>query len=75
MKISLNNGILLKEFQITNWLSNRLASCSLRNLHFLLAHTAHLENSMIVPFLVFLASVFSMFAFFLHYKQYDNILL
>ena len=47
-EISLNNGVL-----DLNWPKNLLASLSLKNLDFLLFHTAHFNKSVIFALLVF----------------------
>ena len=44
------------------------------NVDFSLPHTTSQDNSMISPFLFFLSPGFD-FGFFLHFKQYDNIVM
>ena len=56
---SLNNGTLIP----VNLLHNPLVSCSLRNLDFLLSHTAHF---------VLITYEFLLSVFFLHCRQEDN---
>ena len=68
--------ILLIGVFIPKLLNNPLASSSLINFDFLLPHTAHFDKSIIHPFLRFFATIGFFFAvFFLHFKQYDNIVL
>ena len=62
--MSLNNGILLKEVLITG--NNPQAFCYFMNLDFLLFLPAHLDNSMIFPFLVHETSGFYfLYSFFI----------
>ena len=67
-----NNGILLNGVLRPKLLNIPFASCSFINLYFLLLHTAHFDNNIILPvFLNTFGSTFSVF-FFLHFKQDDN---
>ena len=54
-------------------LNNPLASCSFINLDFVLPHTAHFDDIIVLPFLVFntFRSIFSVL--FLHFKQYYSL--
>ena len=56
-------GILLKGVFIPKLLNIPLAFSSLINFDFLLSHIAHFDKSIILS------------VFFLHFKQYDNIVL
>ena len=51
-KTSLNIGILLKGVLIPKLLDNPFASCSLINFDFLLPHTSHFNNMIVLPLLV-----------------------
>ena len=79
-KIAPNNGALFKgEISPNNNNSNNnnnnnndnnpLASCSLRNLGFLLPHTVHFDKSIGVPVFVFTTLGFLLYVFFLYFKQ------
>ena len=68
-------GILYKAALIPKLFNDPLPSCSLINFYFLLIHTENFDKSIILPFLVFTTFVFLLPVFFLHFKQYDNILL
>ena len=59
------NGVLRPRL-----LNNRFASCSFINLDFLLPHTAHFDDNIDLPFLVFNTLEFTFFLSFLHFKQY-----
>ena len=48
-------------------LNNQLASCSLINLDFLLPQTAQFDESIILPFFIFLTFGFLLSVFFLHF--------
>ena len=65
--MSPNNGILLNGVLRPKILNIPLASCSFINSDFLLPHTTHFYDSIVLSFLVF-----NTFAFFLHFKQYGN---
>ena len=67
--MSPNSGTLLKGVLIPRLLNNHFAFSSFINLDFLLPHAAHVDDSITLPFLVFIifASLFS--AFLLHFKQ------
>ena len=66
---------LLKGVFIPKLLNNLLASCSLINFDFLLSHTADFDKSIILLFFVLKTFGFLLSVFFLHLKQYDNIVL
>ena len=51
--MSPNNGILLNGILRSKLLSIPFASCSFINLDFLLLHTAHFDDSIVLSFLVF----------------------
>ena len=51
--MSPNNVILLNGVLIPKLLNNPFASCSSINHDFLILHTAHFENNIDLPFLVF----------------------
>ena len=51
--MSHNNGILFNGVLRPKLLNNAFAFCSFINLHFLLLHTAHFGNNIVLPFLVF----------------------
>lgn len=74
-QISPNNGILLKEVLIPNWLKNPLTSCSLINFYFLLLHAERFDKSIIFSLLVFETLGCLLSVFFLQFKQHDNIVL
>ena len=74
-KTSPNIGILLKGALIDKLLNNCFASCFLINLDFSLLHTAHFDNIIVSPFLVFEISgvigfVFSTFALYTIRQHY-----
>ena len=69
--MSSNRGIFLIPVFNPKLLNNPLALCSLINLDFLLSHTADFNKS--VSFLLCFANFG--FLFFLHFKQYDKIVL
>ena len=73
LKISPNIGILLKQVLIPNLLNNSLASSFFINLDFLLLHTAHFDNCIILQLLVFETFAFILSASILNFKQYDDI--
>ena len=52
-----------------NLLNNPLASCSLINFDFLQSRTAHFNKCIVLPVLVLTTFGFSLFLFFLHFKQ------
>ena len=58
-----NTGILLRGVLIPILLNTPLASCSFINFDFILPQTAHFDDSITLPFLVFMifASLFSLF--------------
>ena len=68
--MSPNNGILLNSALRPKLLNIPFASCSFINLDFLLPHTAHFDNNIAVPFVVFKAFEFTFSVFFLHFKQW-----
>ena len=51
--MSPNNGILLNGVLRSNGLNTPFASCSFINFGFLLPHTAHFDDNIVVPVLVF----------------------
>ena len=69
--MSPSNGILLDGVLRTKLLNIPFPSCSFTNPDFLLPHTAHFDNNVVLTFFVFntFGSTFSVF--FLHFKQYD----
>ena len=74
-RVSPNNGTLLIGILIPNQLNNTLASRSLINFDFLLVHTVHFDQSIILPLLVFETLSFFFFVFVLNFRQYVNIAL
>ena len=52
--MSPNNGILFNGVLRPKLLNNPFASCSFINLDFLLLRTAHFDNNILLPFLVFI---------------------
>ena len=75
MKRGPTKEILLKEVFIPKLLNNPLAFCLLINFDFSLSHTAHSDKSVILPFFVFKTFGILLYVFFLHFKQYDTIVL
>ena len=71
--MSPNNGTLLNGVLRAKLLNIPFASCSFINLHFLLPHTAHFDNNVVLPFLVFKTFEFTFSVSFLQFKQYVNI--
>ena len=67
--------ILLRDVFIPKLLNNPLGSRSLINLDFLLFRTACFNESIILVFFVFTTFRFLVSDFFLHFKQYDNVVL
>ena len=67
--MSPNNGNLFTGVLRTRLLNNPFASCFFINFDFLQTHTAHFDDNLVLPFLVFntFGSKFSLF--FLHFKQ------
>ena len=68
-----NNGILLNGVLIPKLDNSPSASGYFINLDFLLPHTAHFDNNINLPFLVFIIFASLFFAFFLHFKQQVSI--
>ena len=68
-------GIVLKRIFIPKLLNNPLAFYCLINFDFLLSHTAHFDKRIILLFFVFTTFAFLLSVFFLHFKQYNNIVL
>ena len=60
----LNNGVLLKGVLIPKSLNNHFASCSFINLDFLLPYTAHFDDKLDLPILVFTIFASLFFVFF-----------
>ena len=58
-----NNGILFNGVLRTKLLNIPFASCSFINLDSLLPHTAHFDNSIVLPFLLFNTFEFTIFVF------------
>ena len=73
-KILPNTGTLLHGNLLPKLLNSLFVSRSLINLYFLLRHTAHFDNIVFLPLLVFetLGSMFS--GSFLHFQQSDFLL-
>ena len=69
--MSPNNGILLNVLR-PKLLNIPFASCSFLDLDFLLPHTAHFDDSIALPFLVFNNFGSTFFVSFLHFKEYVN---
>ena len=63
-KTSPNIGILLKGVLIPRLLNNPFASCFLINLDFLVLHTGHFGNIIVLPFLVCEISGLMLFVLF-----------
>ena len=72
--MSPNNGILFNGVFRPKLLNNPFASCSFINLDFLLLHTAHFDDNIDLPFLVFNTLEFTFSVSFLHFKRYVNML-
>ena len=68
-KRSPNNGILLNGVLIPKLLNNPSASCSFINLDFLLPQIAHFDDSINLPFLVFIVFASLFYVFFPHFQQ------
>ena len=60
---------------IVKVLNNQLVSFSLISFDFLLSHTSHFDKSNILLFFVFTNVGLLLSVFFLHFQQYDNIVL
>ena len=67
--------VFLKGFLIPKLLNNPLASCFLINFDFLVSHTTYFDESIFPPFFVFTTFGFLLSVIFLHFKQYDEIVL
>ena len=72
--------ILIEKIQIilmniSKLLANPLASSYLINLDSLIWQAAEFNERIILPFFIFSISGFLLFVFFLHFKQYDSIVL
>ena len=65
--------ILLNNVFIPELLNKPLASCCFANFDILLSHAAHFDKSIIIPCFVLATFRFLLSLFFLHFKQYDNI--
>ena len=65
----LNNGTVLNRVFRPKLLNTPFPSCSLINHAFLLPHTAHFDNNIALPFLVFKTIELTISVFFLHFKQ------
>ena len=68
-KISLNTGILLKNFLILRLFNSPLASSFLINLDFLVLHTTHFDNIYVPPFIAFETNGLMLFLFSPHFRQ------
>ena len=66
---------MLNDHLIPRLLSNLFASCFLINFDFLVPHIAQFDNIIVLPLLVDEIVGFMFSVYFLHYKQYDNIVL
>ena len=71
--MSLNSQILHKSVFNSKLLNDLLASCFFINLDFLLSATALFNKSISLTLLVFATLGFLLFVFFLHFKQYHNV--
>ena len=67
--------ILLKDVFISKLRNNPLAFCSFINLDLLISHAKHFHKNIILRFFVFTTFGFLLSAFFLRFKQYNNIVL
>ena len=72
--MSPNNGILLNGVLRPKLLNNLFASCSFITLDILLPHTAHFDNNIVLPFLVFNSFELTFSVILLYFKQYVNVL-
>ena len=70
--MSPNNRILFNGVLTPKQLSNPFASCSFTNLDFLLPHTAHFDDNIGLPFLVFNTFQSTLSVSFLHFTQCVN---
>ena len=70
--MSPNNGILLNGVLRLKLLNNPFASCSFINPDFLLPHTAHFDDNIVVSFLVFNTFKSTFSVFLSHFKQYAS---
>ena len=68
--MSPNNGILFSGVLRPRLLNNPFAYCFFINLDFLLPHTAHFDDNIVLPLLVFETLGFILSVFFLLFKQY-----
>ena len=68
-----NNGILFSGVLRPKLLNNPFAFCSYMNVDLLLPNTAHFDNNIDRPFLVFKTFEFTFSVFFMHPKQYISI--
>ena len=71
--MSPNNEILFNGVLIPKLLNNPFACFSLIDFYFLLSHIAHVDKIIVLPLVVFKTLGFILSVFFLHFKQYDNI--
>ena len=60
-----NKGILLNDVLRPKLLNNPFPSCSFINLDFLLPHTGHFDDNIVLPFFVFNTFEFTFSVFFL----------
>ena len=70
-----NNGMLLKGVLIPKLLNSPLASWFFINLDLLLPHMIYFDDNVIFLLLAFESLGFMPFVVFVHFKQYDNIVL
>ena len=66
--MSFNIRILLK-IVLLRLSNNRLASCFLIDVNFLLPHTTHFDNIIVPPFIAFETDGIILFVFSPHFKQ------
>ena len=74
-KMLANNRILIDGVLVPKLLNNPLAFGSLININFLLPHTAHFNNNIVLPLVVLETLGFRLYVYFLHFKQYGSIVL
>ena len=67
--------MLFKAVFISKLQNNPLVYCPLINFDFSISYTAHFDKSIILPFFVLTTIRFLLSIFFLHLKQYNDIVL
>ena len=67
--MSFNIGILLKSVLILRILNNPIPFCFFINLDFLVLHTAHFDNIIVPPFIVFETNGLMFLVFSPHFRQ------